>query len=68
VETYAVIGAAAVALWLIEEATQLTWVMIVPAIVASLVVLALTHRSLRIDDIFPEVDRWRATLVRRFAP
>ena len=68
VETYAVIGAAAVVLWLIEEATQLTWLMIVPAIVASVVVLALTHRSLRIDDIFPEVDRWRTTLVRRFAP
>ncbi len=68
VETYAVIGVAAVVLWLIEQATQLTWLMIVPAIVASIVVLAATHRSLRIDDIFPEVDRWRATLVRRFAP
>jgi O-antigen/teichoic acid export membrane protein len=57
VETYAVIGVATAVVWILEEALGGPLVGIALVAIASLAVLALTHRALRIDDTFPEIRR-----------
>lgn len=55
VEAYAVIGGAAAILLVIGSMIGLPWAGIVLVPIASLAVFLLTHRALRIDDMFPEI-------------
>jgi O-antigen/teichoic acid export membrane protein len=55
VEAYGVIAAAAAILLVLESIIGLPWVGIALVLIASFVVVLLTHRALRIDDMFPEL-------------
>lgn len=55
VEAYAVIGAAAAILLVLESISGPPWIGLVLVPVASLAVFLLTHQALRIDDMFPEI-------------
>ena len=54
-EAYGVIAVAAAILLVLESIIGLPWVGIGLALTASLAVFLLTHRALRIDDMFPEI-------------
>jgi O-antigen/teichoic acid export membrane protein len=54
VEAYAVIGAAAAILVVAESIIGRSWVGVGVVLIASLAVVGLTHRALRIEDMFPE--------------
>jgi len=55
IEAYGVIGGAAAILLVLESIIALPWVGVGLVLIASLVVFLLTHRALRIDDMFPEI-------------
>jgi O-antigen/teichoic acid export membrane protein len=64
VEAYAVIGGAAAILLVLESMVSQLWIGMGLVVLASMVVFLLTHRALRIDDMFPEIRELSVGLLR----